>query len=191
MTQYHSIRSLCIALLLCFSALTPSYGEIPLLDIEGLSPPKEQPATTMPVVLTKIPEPTPLATTFIMPSKATNKPEVNFKPYVAKLQRRIRSHWHIPPNLYRYPGSPDTLRTVILFKIDKLGQMSELKFQLASPNDQYNKTCLAAAQSSAPFKPLPEKFTGKSISVQFVFDAAKPVPTVPMPIFSMNRSFQF
>jgi len=88
--------------------------------------------------------------------------DVDFGPYMADLQREIKNAWH-PPTLDK------SQRTVVQFRVDRDGAVSELKLTKASKLASEDTTALAAVQSAAPFDKLP---TGAPdyVDIQFTFD---------------------
>ncbi len=94
--------------------------------------------------------------------KSSTEPEVDFGPYVAKLQRKVRQNWH--------PPGPRNFKTTVSFKIHQDGQLSDVVLSEASSNKGYNQACLNAVRVSAPFDPLPKAFSREFIDVKFTFD---------------------
>lgn len=88
---------------------------------------------------------------------------VNFKPYLKSLQEKIKSNWN-PPN------DAISKKNLFLFKILKDGSLSNLKLLQTSGHQNYDQQALIAINKSAPFDPLPNEFSKKSIDVQFTFD---------------------
>lgn len=92
-----------------------------------------------------------------------NSDEPNFTPYMKRLQRKIKNNWH-PPK------SNKSRRVVILFKIAKKGEMVKYKILQSSGDKNIDAAAIKALKKSAPFAPLPRKFKGKSVDIQFTFD---------------------
>lgn len=93
-------------------------------------------------------------------NKADN---VDFKPYMRRLQRRIKRSWE-PPK-----GS-ESKRVVVLFTIGKEGKLLSSKIFKTSGDEAADKAALLAIAISAPYEPLPKEYTGESIDIQFAFD---------------------
>ena len=95
--------------------------------------------------------------------KPSKHEDLNWKPYMRELQRTIKSNWSLPK------GNKSG-KVVLLFKIGKDGKLLAIKVFKTSGRDKIDKAALKAVESTAPFKPLPIEFKGKSIDVQFTFD---------------------
>ncbi|HEY9755280.1 MAG TPA: TonB family protein [Oculatellaceae cyanobacterium] len=94
-------------------------------------------------------------------SKSTVKAP-DFGEYMEKLQRRIRRAW-IPPK------SLASRRVVVLFKIHRNGEMSNLRLVSSSGAADSDQSALRAINDAAPFFPLPDG-ADDDIDVQFTFD---------------------
>jgi len=93
-----------------------------------------------------------------------NRPgEVDFGPFVAELQHRIRRNWS-PPVEDR------SKRAVILFHISRDGRLLGLQINQSSGSPTADQAAIAAIRASAPFRALPPAFRGNDIAVQFIFD---------------------
>ncbi len=94
---------------------------------------------------------------------ASNKGDVDFGPYMATLQRQIRSHWH-PPK-----GS-ETDHVVMHFKISRTGEMSNVGFERLSRISDADAAALKAVIESMPsIGPLPPG-SPDSVDIVFTFD---------------------
>lgn len=89
--------------------------------------------------------------------------EVDFAPYMRELQRSIKSHWNPPKG-------DKSKRVILLFKIAKNGQLLSVRVFKSSGYPKVDSAALKAVEDTIPFGPLPEKFNGNSIDVQFTFD---------------------
>lgn len=96
-------------------------------------------------------------------SKEVADAENDFVPYIRDLQRRIKMNWNPPKGR-------ESLRVVLLFRLEKNGTLLSSAVFKSSGDKEADKAALDALQNSAPFKPLPESFKGKSIDIQFTFD---------------------
>lgn len=88
--------------------------------------------------------------------------DVDFGPYMADLQRRIKKHW-FPPK------GNESKRVVVIFKIHSGGELSGLRLDHSSGVAIADNAALKAVDDAAPFRPLP---TGApdSVDIQFTFD---------------------
>jgi TonB family protein len=88
--------------------------------------------------------------------------DVDFGPYMADLQRRIKRQW-FPPK------GNESKRVVVVFKVHRDGQLSNLRLVTSSGVSIADKAALSAVENAAPFRQLP---TGASddVDIQFTFD---------------------
>lgn len=86
-----------------------------------------------------------------------------WKPYMANLEKDIKVNWHPP-----HQEKNDYI--VVMFLVEKDGNLKDLKITEPSKNTEANKAALDAVEKTAPFKPLPKEFTGKSVPIEFSFD---------------------
>lgn len=91
--------------------------------------------------------------------------ELNWQPYIADMQRRIRQNWH-PPST----SKQEHKHAVVMLKIDRSGRLLSVKITQSFVSPVADEAALAAIKAAAPFRPLPLEFKGKSIDVQFTFD---------------------
>jgi TonB family protein len=89
--------------------------------------------------------------------------DVNFTPYMKKLQTDIKENWD-PPK------SNSSKSVVALFKIAKNGNLLNFKILTSSGDKKTDKAAKKAVEKTAPFTPLPDGFKEKSIDIQFTFD---------------------
>lgn len=89
--------------------------------------------------------------------------EVDFGPYMSKMQREIKANWN-PPNI------KTTKHVVLLYKINKDGTVPKSEILKSSGSKKMDASALEALNKSAPFPPLPKKFKGDNIDIQFTFD---------------------
>lgn len=83
--------------------------------------------------------------------------------YIKYLQKSIKKNW-IPPL------GEKSLRTILLFKISKDGQLLGCKVHQSSGNEAADKAAIIAVKKTAPFEPLPKNVTDEIIDIQFTFD---------------------
>lgn len=89
--------------------------------------------------------------------------DVDFGPYMAELQRRVKRNW-IPPE------QGNSRRSVLRFSISRNGEISNLKVGKTSGNPDSDAAAMDAVRRAAPFKTLPAGYKGRTIDIQFTFD---------------------
>lgn len=90
------------------------------------------------------------------------KRNLDWGPYMANLQRRIKSQW-MPQ---RYPNSN---RVMVEFNISRSGELSGLRLTQSSGSPVVDEAAMQAVRNSAPFPPLPQGAEEK-VLIQFTFD---------------------
>jgi len=89
--------------------------------------------------------------------------DVDWGPYLARLQRRVEQNW--------IPGQTgSSLRTVVIFSIGRNGDLRNIRLGRSSGNQLTDDAALNAIQRSAPFEPLPSGYEGESVQINFTFD---------------------
>lgn len=88
---------------------------------------------------------------------------VDFDSYIKTLERKIKNNWNPPKN-------KQDLRAVAVFKMNKDGTISEIKILKTSYDENFDNAAIVAIYNSSPFRALPTKFKGDSITIQFTFD---------------------
>ncbi len=94
-------------------------------------------------------------------SKESTVKDVDFGPYMADLQRKIKRNWYPPKG-------NESIRVVSAFKIHADGHMSDLKLTQSSDIDNVDEACLKAVRESR-FRQLPEGAPA-NVDIQFTFD---------------------
>lgn len=89
-------------------------------------------------------------------------PDVDFGPYMADLQRRIKKAW-FPPR------GQESRRVVVIFKIHSQGELSDLRIDKSSGVASADQAALTAVQNAAPFRQLPAGAPAV-VDIQFTFD---------------------
>lgn len=89
--------------------------------------------------------------------------DIDWVPYLKKLERNIKSNWNPPKN-------KESNRVVLFLTIGKDGRLLVSKIYKSSGAAAIDTAALNAAKVTAPFQPLPEQFKGNSIDIQFTFD---------------------
>ncbi len=88
--------------------------------------------------------------------------DVDFGPYMADLQRRIKRAW-FPPK------GNESKRVVVVFKVHKGGELSHLRLDHSSGVAIADQAALKAVENAAPFRPLPAG-APDDVDIQFTFD---------------------
>lgn len=95
------------------------------------------------------------------PSVEASK-DVDFGPYMADLQRRIKRAWY-PPR------GQESKRVVVIFKVHSGGELSDLRIDKSSGTALADQAALQAVTNAAPFRPLPAG-APSVVDIQFTFD---------------------
>ena len=95
------------------------------------------------------------------PSIAARK-DIDFGPYMNELQRRIKNAW-------RPPRGNESKRVIVNFRINTLGELTDLKIKVSSGAQVADQAALVAVQNAAPFNRLPSGAPGK-VDIEFTFD---------------------
>ena len=90
-------------------------------------------------------------------------PDPDFGPYMKNLEKKIKSNWHADKHSI-------IIKTVVLFKLDKKGNLSKLKIERSTGSTEEENNVLNAVKNSTPFEPLPADYKGEDIDVQMTFD---------------------
>ena len=89
--------------------------------------------------------------------------DVDFGPYMAELQRRVKRNW-IPPE------QGNSRRSVLRFSISRNGEVSNLRVGKSSGNPDSDAAAMDAVRRAAPFRTLPTAYKQRNIDIQFTFD---------------------
>lgn len=89
--------------------------------------------------------------------------EPDFGPYMKDLQRRIKMNWDPPKG-------NESKRVILLFSIARDGRLLNVSIHKSSGLPAADKAAIDAVKLTAPFRPLPPEFKGKSVDIQFTFD---------------------
>ena len=88
--------------------------------------------------------------------------DVDFGPYMADLQRKIKSAW--------YPPKGNESKSIqVIFKVHSDGSMSDLRLSKASGMKLADDAALKAISNAAPFRKLPDG-SPPDVDIQFTFD---------------------
>lgn len=77
--------------------------------------------------------------------------------YLQKLDAQIKQAWSLP----QWLAGQKKLRTQVLVKFNKTGQLLSTQVTSSSGQANYDSYCLQAVNKAAPFPPVPEKFLEK------------------------------
>lgn len=88
--------------------------------------------------------------------------DVDFGPYMADLQRRIKRAW-FPPK------GNESKRVKVVFKVHRDGQMTNLRMLNSSGLAIADQAALKAVENAAPFRQLPEG-APDDVDIEFTFD---------------------
>ena len=89
--------------------------------------------------------------------------DVDFGPYMADLQRRIKKQWH-PPK-----GSDNSYKVVVVFKIHTNGEVSDLHIDSSKGSSTQNESAINAVKAASPVRHLPNN-APENVDIQFTFD---------------------
>ncbi len=108
--------------------------------------------------------------------------EAEFGIYMHEIQRRIKMNWD-PPKVN------ESAKIQVLMTIAKDGSLLKYSISQSSGNKIADDKALDAVRLASPFKPLPDKFKGKSIDTLFTFDynvfsRNNPINTIVSPVSS-------
>lgn len=95
-------------------------------------------------------------------AKNKSNKSINWEPYMKDLEQRIKGNW-TPPR------GDNSKRIVVKFTIDKKGNLLNKSVIKSSGNEDMDKAALDAIDNTS-FKPLPSKFKGESVPIEFTFD---------------------
>lgn len=82
--------------------------------------------------------------------------------YIQGMQRRIGTNW------FRPQAAPGAI-TVIYFRIQRDGTITEAKVETSSGNATFDRAALSAVRSSTPLNPLPFAYNGTYLGVHLTF----------------------
>jgi len=92
--------------------------------------------------------------------------EFPFSYYLAIVQSRIQTNWEPPVTPSRRAWKK---RTVVHFRIQRNGRITEIRILDGSGDYLYDQSCLRAVTLSNPLPPLPFDFSKQSLGVGFAF----------------------
>lgn len=92
---------------------------------------------------------------------------INWAPYMRKLENNIKSTWQVDKRTLGFLNR----KTVVLFVINKNGEITDYQIVVPSGNDIMDKSALDAIQKNLKQDPLPADFKGNSVTVEFAFES--------------------
>jgi TonB family protein len=107
----------------------------------------------------------PNATTTSTGSIAVDASDFPFTYYLRLIQSKIGERWS-PPRAAAAGGE----RVIVLFEIQRDGQVREPTVERSSGNALYDQSALRAITEASPFPPLPPEFKASSLRVHFGFE---------------------
>jgi TonB family protein len=107
----------------------------------------------------------PNAPTTSTASIAVDASDFPFTYYLRLIQSKIGERW-TPPRAAAAGGE----RVVVLFEIQRDGQIREPTVERTSGNALYDQSALRAVTEASPFPPLPPEFKASSLRVHFGFE---------------------
>jgi TonB family protein len=107
----------------------------------------------------------PNAPTTSTGSIAVDASDFPFTYYLRLIQSKIGERWS-PPRAAAAGGE----RVIVLFEIQRDGQVREPTVERSSGNALYDQSALRAVAEASPFPPLPPEFKASSLRVHFGFE---------------------
>ncbi len=99
---------------------------------------------------------------FSKPAPIAQAADIDYTPYLANMQRRIKRLW-FPPR------ADDSSSAVLRWKVYKDGRVGNLKVYTTSGEEVFDQKAMAAVENAAPFPPLPQGSTD-DVDIEFTFD---------------------
>jgi TonB family protein len=88
--------------------------------------------------------------------------DAEIQEYPLMVENRIKGFWVIPDLL-----SARELKAVVIFGIDKQGEIINLRFKLSSGNAPYDQSVIRAIRKAAPFSPPPQVLLAEEYELTF------------------------
>jgi TonB family protein len=155
----------------------------PPAPARAVEPPRPEPPRALPAPAPAPAPPPPLPAVAAKPGPEPVKPgrpdgsasplsnisvdvsDFPFTYYLRQLQNKITEKW-VPPRGASVGGE----KAIVLFEIDREGQIKEPSVERSSGNAIYDQSALRAVLEASPFPPLPQGFPGRSLRVHFGFE---------------------
>ena len=91
---------------------------------------------------------------------------VDFGPYLKGVVKNVRKNWY-----HLIPADAETKKgkLAIEFAITKEGQVADMRLVASSGDPTLDRPAWGSITASNPFKPLPDKFTGRYLALRMRF----------------------
>jgi TonB family protein len=90
--------------------------------------------------------------------------------YLNIITDRVSSNWF---SSLVDPGLSGSFQTVIYFRIEKSGQLSDVKIEQSSGVTPLDLSAVRAVKASAPFPPLPREYEDAYLGIHLIFEHSK------------------
>jgi TonB family protein len=90
--------------------------------------------------------------------------------YLDIITDRVSSNWF---SSLVDPGVSGSFQTVIYFRIEKSGQVSDIKIEQSSGVTPLDLSAVRAIKASAPFPPLPREYEDAYLGIHLIFEHSK------------------
>jgi TonB family protein len=90
--------------------------------------------------------------------------------YLDIITDRVSSNWF---SSLVDPGVSGSFQTVIYFRIEKIGQVSDIKIEQSSGVTPLDLSAVRAIKASAPFPPLPREYEDAYLGIHLIFEHSK------------------
>lgn len=85
--------------------------------------------------------------------------------YLQQMMERIAQNWQDP-----YYGRNLSAKATIMFKIQRDGQIAEVKVERSSNDPLFDESCLRSVIVTGKLPPLPEEFTAPQLKIHLEFE---------------------
>ncbi|MCR4881049.1 MAG: TonB C-terminal domain-containing protein [bacterium] len=96
-------------------------------------------------------------------SYKNENPDVDLRPYITELQRRVLRNWSTPNN-------DNSKKTVLFLRISKSGNLMILNVKSPSGDTHIDELAINAVKNAQPFSPLPDGYRNQYADVILTFD---------------------
>jgi TonB family protein len=90
--------------------------------------------------------------------------------YLNIITDRVSSNWF---SSLVDPGLSGNFQTIIYFRIEKSGQVSDVKIEQSSGVTPLDLSAVRAVKASAPFPPLPREYEDAYLGIHLIFEHSK------------------
>jgi TonB family protein len=90
--------------------------------------------------------------------------------YLNIITDRVSSNWF---SSLVDPGVSGSFQTVIYFRIEKSGQIADIKIEQSSGVTPLDLSAVRAVKASAPFPPLPREYGEDYLGIHLIFEHTK------------------